>query len=174
MQIRGLFSLLHCPTSNCWNLNFHMFIIHTSFPHQWPQLLLGSEGRHVWQSHQTPEMHRTKTGWLHRAQGQVLGVRDPHSSPQLPSQPMLPTTGADAPVPMALEFKMWYGFHTTGPLHSHQSHTSPYTCWLPGLLMEGKLTVLGLKETETLFGDCGETFCLFVCLTCWILKLPLE
>ena len=45
MQIRGLFSLLHCPLSNCWNRNFHVFIIHTSFPHQWPQLLLGSRGR---------------------------------------------------------------------------------------------------------------------------------
>ena len=117
---------------------------------------------------------QNKTGWSHRAQGQVLGIRDPHSSPQLPSQPVLPTMGADAPVPMALEFKMWYGFHTTGPLHSHQSHTSPYTCRLPGLLMEGKLAVLGLKETETLFSDCGETFCFFICLTCWILKLPLE
>lgn len=63
-----------------------------------------------------------------RGTGQVLGVTDLHSSPQLPSQPVLPTTGADAPVPMALEFKMWYGFHTTGPLHSYQSHASPYTC----------------------------------------------
>lgn len=108
-------------------------------------------------------MHKMKTGWSQQAQGQVLGAREPHSSPQLPSQPVRPTTGADTPVPMALEFKMWYGFHTTGPLHSHQPHPSPYTCWLPGLLMEGKLIVWGLKETETLFSDCDETF-LFVCL----------
>lgn len=97
-----------------------------------------------------------------RGKGQVLGVTDPHSSPQLPSQPVLPTMGADDPVPMALEFKMWYAFHTTRPLHSYQSHASPYTCWLPGSLMEGKHLVLGSKETETLFSDCDETFFFFL------------
>lgn len=165
---------LACYTAQWVTAGISTFMfIHTSFPHQGPQLLLDSKGRHVWQSHQTPEMHTTKTGWSQQAQGQVLGVGEPHSSPQLPSQPVLPTTGADAPVSMALEFKMWYGFHTTGPLHSHQPHPSPYTCRLPGLLMEGKLIVWGLKDTKTLFSDCDET-CLFVCLTCWILKLLLE